>query len=183
MKRPARLIGATLAAAAATAGLAAPAHLAAARGDPVVPAAPPPTRGADATSPVPPVPYPAHNVTAARRPRPRRPRRRLSHRPPSAGAFRNLVLLVRFADHGDRSLPSRDDISRLYNAASRPVAPDAALVPDPSDDVVPTGSVRQVYLANSHGRFDVDTTVADWVDLAHGEAHCESRARCGVIQL
>eukprot|EP00578_Thalassiosira_sp_NH16_P002060 CAMPEP_0181132974 /NCGR_PEP_ID=MMETSP1071-20121207/31284_1 /TAXON_ID=35127 /ORGANISM="Thalassiosira sp., Strain NH16" /LENGTH=1310 /DNA_ID=CAMNT_0023219349 /DNA_START=58 /DNA_END=3990 /DNA_ORIENTATION=+ len=89
--------------------------------------------------------------------------RRLWHS--TTGTFRNLVLLLRFSDHATRPLPSRDDVSRLYNSE------DSHDNEDDDDDVVPTGSVRQVYLANSHGTFTIDTTVADWITLVHPESY------------
>ncbi|KAL7547265.1 hypothetical protein ACHAWF_010583, partial [Thalassiosira exigua] len=91
-------------------------------------------------------------------------RRRLSHA--TTGTFKNLVLLLRFSDHADRALPSRSDISRLYNSESS-----TSLADVPDDDVAPTGSVREAYLANSHGRLRVETTVVDWIDLPDAEAH------------
>ncbi|KAL3769000.1 hypothetical protein ACHAW5_007826 [Stephanodiscus triporus] len=79
------------------------------------------------------------------------------------GTFHNLVLLLRFSDHVDRDLPSRADISRLYNSdASNPFA---------GDDIVPTGSVRQVYESNSYSTLTFETTVVDWITLSKPESY------------
>lgn len=78
------------------------------------------------------------------------------------GKFHNLVFLLRFADHTSRPLPSHADISRLYNSDDKP---------DGNDDVIPTGSVRQVYDVNSYGTFTIDTTVVPWITLSQTEEY------------
>jgi len=80
------------------------------------------------------------------------------------GIFQNLVLLLRFADHTSRSLPSRSDINKLYNS-NEPVS----LTSD--DDIIPTGSIRQFYMVNSFNRFKIDTTVVPWITLSKNEAY------------
>jgi hypothetical protein len=50
----------------------------------------------------------------------------------TTGVMNNLVILVRFADHANRELPSQADVHRLYNSMSTPIF-------DPTDAVVPTG--------------------------------------------
>lgn len=97
---------------------------------------------------------------------------RLGHSP--SGTFPNLVLLLRFADHVDRPLPSRDDISRLYNSEDFPLDDRERLEVRGGDDAAPTGSVRQVYFENSHSTFTVETTVVDWITLPHTEAYYAS---------
>ena len=84
---------------------------------------------------------------------------------PANGTMHNLVLLLRFSDHTKRDLPSRADISRLYNSdATDPFAGDV-------DDIVPTGSVRQVYESNSLSIFTIQTTVVDWITLSKPERY------------
>ena len=84
---------------------------------------------------------------------------------PANGTMHNLVLLLRFSDHAKRDLPSRADISRLYNSDSTdPFAGDV-------DDIVPTGSVRQVYESNSLSIFTIQTTVVDWITLSKPERY------------
>jgi M6 family metalloprotease-like protein len=89
------------------------------------------------------------------------------------GTFHNLVLLLRFADHTDRILPSQADIERLYN--SNDVIPPLFMKDfdndDDDDDVVPTGSVRLFYEAISYNTFTIQTTVIDWITLSHTEAY------------
>lgn len=97
----------------------------------------------------------------------------LQHSP--TGNFPNLILLLRFADHVDRALPSRDDISSLFNSETfrfddaRPIVPRRG-----RGTVAPTGSVRQVYFENSHSTFTVETTVVDWITLPRTEAYYAS---------
>mmetsp|Transcript_25905 Transcript_25905/g.47627 ORF Transcript_25905/g.47627 Transcript_25905/m.47627 type:complete len:580 (-) Transcript_25905:140-1879(-) len=86
----------------------------------------------------------------------------LRHSP--TGTFPNLVLLLRFSDHTSRELPSQADISRLYNSEETGT----------SDDVTPTGSVRQVFFSNSHSIFTVETTVIDWITLPNTEHYYAS---------
>jgi M6 family metalloprotease-like protein len=84
---------------------------------------------------------------------------------PANETMHNLVLLLRFSDHTERDLPSRADISHLYNSdAADPFAGDVS-------DIVPTGSVRQVYKVNSHSTFTIETTVMDWITLSKPESY------------
>jgi hypothetical protein len=57
---------------------------------------------------------------------------------PAAGAIKNLVVMIRFSDHVNRSLPTTANMNVLFNADS----PDATLAP--------TGSVKAVYLEPWH---------------------------------
>lgn len=91
----------------------------------------------------------------------------LKHSP--TGKFPNLVLMLRFSDHKDRELPTREDISRLYN--SEEVTIDDTKVLEKGDDPIPTGSVRQWYFSNSHSTFTIDTTVVGWIDLPNTEKY------------
>jgi len=70
---------------------------------------------------------------------------------------KNLVLLLRFADHGARTLPSVADVETIMN--------------DPGGDPVlaPTGSVRDHYLESSYGSFTIDSTVVGWLDVPEDE--------------
>ena len=81
-----------------------------------------------------------------------------------SGTLHNLVLLLRFSDQTSRTLPSQSDISKLYNSATPTKAGANA-------DVAPTGSVRQVYLENSYGKFTIETTVTEWITLPHTEEY------------
>eukprot|EP00571_Detonula_confervacea_P010624 CAMPEP_0172307488 /NCGR_PEP_ID=MMETSP1058-20130122/8325_1 /TAXON_ID=83371 /ORGANISM="Detonula confervacea, Strain CCMP 353" /LENGTH=1288 /DNA_ID=CAMNT_0013019663 /DNA_START=93 /DNA_END=3959 /DNA_ORIENTATION=+ len=89
----------------------------------------------------------------------------------TTGTFHNLVLLLRFADHASRSLPTQADISRLYNSEETTILQNGLGAGDDDDDIAPTGSVRQVYHANSHGAFTIQTTVVDWITLDYPESY------------
>lgn len=80
------------------------------------------------------------------------------------GIFHNLVILIRFADHTSRTLPSQSDISRLYNSNSNDIT-------NNNDDVVPTGSVKQVYEHNSQSKFTLQTTVTPWIKVSQSESY------------
>lgn len=69
----------------------------------------------------------------------------------------NLLIPLRFADHTDRTLPSVDDMNTIMNHEG-------------AHTLCPTGSVRDVFLASSHGALDVPTTTADWVTVPGTEA-------------
>jgi M6 family metalloprotease-like protein len=70
--------------------------------------------------------------------------------------LKNLVIPMRFKDHGDRSVPRKNKLSTLMNH----VGP---------HDLCPTGSVRDHYLVSSYGALELDSTVAAWVTLSEDE--------------
>jgi M6 family metalloprotease-like protein len=73
--------------------------------------------------------------------------------------LKNLVIPIRFSDHKHRTLPSRDDIDILFNEEEgHPI-------------LAPTGSIRDVFTANSYGKFTLDSEVFGWVDLPETEAY------------
>jgi M6 family metalloprotease-like protein len=80
-----------------------------------------------------------------------------------AGSVDNLVLLLRFSDHGplgqNRTLPSAADVHTIMNA----VGGDPVLAP--------SGSVRDHYLEGSYGQFTIDSTVVGWLDLPFPESY------------
>jgi M6 family metalloprotease-like protein len=69
------------------------------------------------------------------------------------------VVLVRFSDHTGRTLPSESDIDVLMNA----VGGDPVLAP--------AGSLREIYLNNSHGALTLDSTVLAWATVSNTEAY------------
>jgi len=75
------------------------------------------------------------------------------------GAVKNLVVLIRFADHVDRSLPSVANVNALFNA------------PGGDPVVAPTGSIRDLYLKNSYSQFILDSAVQAWITLPQSEAY------------
>jgi M6 family metalloprotease-like protein len=78
--------------------------------------------------------------------------------PPAIGTKKNIVIMLRFFNHLNRTLPLNSDIGVLFNH----VGPDA---------LAPTGSVRDVYLENSYGQLTLNSTVYGWVDLPHTEQY------------
>ncbi len=80
--------------------------------------------------------------------------------PIRSGTLRNLVVLLRFANHTNRQLPTPAAVDVLFNR----VGGDPALAP--------TGSVRDVYEASSYGRLALESTVVPyWIDLPYTEQY------------
>ncbi|QDV43844.1 Immune inhibitor A precursor [Stieleria neptunia] len=75
------------------------------------------------------------------------------------GTVKNLVVLLRFADHANRNLPSKADYDQLFNAQS------------PVPNLAPTGSVKMFYQENSYGKLNLESTVVDWVTLPKTESY------------
>ncbi len=75
------------------------------------------------------------------------------------GPVKNLVVMVRFANHTDRTLPSTSDVDVLFNK----VGGDPVLAP--------TGSIRDVYLQNSYGQMELNSDVQAWVTVSNTEAY------------
>ena len=80
----------------------------------------------------------------------------------TTGSMKNLVVPIRFADHTNRNLPSVGDLTTLMNGGKI------------DNTIIPTGSVRDVFLENSDGRLDIVSTVANWVTISKTEAECAS---------
>lgn len=91
------------------------------------------------------------------------------------GAIKNLVIPIRFKNHWDatvhpntapRVVPSEANIDVLFNAqctAQTPLNCDVS--------IVPTGSVRDVYLENSYGQMDLISEIQSWVNLSNTEQY------------
>lgn len=86
----------------------------------------------------------------------------------TTGMVRNLVIPIRFRDHAPgavhyRPLPTVADLTALFNHDTKAagVAGGGGNRIHPS---CPTGSVRDYYLENSHGQFDLQSTIVDWID-------------------
>ena len=73
--------------------------------------------------------------------------------------IKNLVIMVRFADHQLRKLPSQADVDILFNHRG------------PYPNVAPSGSIRDVYLSNSYGQLDIESKAYGWVTLPQTEAY------------
>lgn len=82
---------------------------------------------------------------------------------PPLGTVKNLVVMVRFADHVGRNLPSTSDVSVLFNSVGG----------DPT--LAPTGSVKDVYYENSYGQMtlnsDVNPGIGGWITVSQTEAY------------
>lgn len=76
-----------------------------------------------------------------------------------SGTIKNLVVMIRFANHSGRTLPTTSDVDVLFNQAGG----------DPQ--LAPTGSVRDVYLENSYSQFNLQSDVQVWVDVSNTEAY------------
>lgn len=72
---------------------------------------------------------------------------------------KNLVIMVRFADHTQRTLPSATEVDILFN--SRGGHP----------TIAKSGSVRDVYLSNSYQQLNLESKVYGWVTLPKTEAY------------
>ena len=98
----------------------------------------------------------------------------------TTGVINNLVILVRFADHTNRELPSQADINRLYNSHSTPIF-------NPKDTIVPTGSVKQFYKATSYNKLTIQTVVSDWITLSkperyYGKSNDDIKFKEGILE-
>jgi M6 family metalloprotease-like protein len=71
----------------------------------------------------------------------------------SFGTLKPLVLCVKFQDHADRDLPSREKIRLLWNGKAENIDP----------DILPTGSIREYLKNNSYGKLLIDAEVKNWV--------------------
>lgn len=80
-----------------------------------------------------------------------------------AGSVKNLVLLLRFSNHGpagqNRTLPTAANVNTIMNA----VGGDPVLAP--------TGSVRDHYLQTSYGQFTIDSVATGWLAVPGTESY------------
>lgn len=81
----------------------------------------------------------------------------------SVSQLKNLVLMIRFSDHVNAALPPASDYDKVFNH----IGP---------DDVVPTGSIRDVFQFNTHGKIVVDSVVTGWIDVPYSEAQAAGPA-------
>lgn len=78
---------------------------------------------------------------------------------PPHGTVKNLVVLAQFFDHGGLQTRPASEYTTLFNTIGG----------DPT--VAPSGSVRDVWKANSYNDLDLVSTVHDWVVLPNSEAY------------
>jgi len=81
----------------------------------------------------------------------------------NAQSLKNLVVLIRFSDHINRILPPPSDFEVLLNG------------PGGSGTVAPTGSVNDVFLANSYGTFRLNSTVVPLITVSGSEKYYADR--------
>ncbi|KAG7364454.1 peptidase M6 [Nitzschia inconspicua] len=74
--------------------------------------------------------------------------------------LKQLALLVRFADHADRKLPAPEEIDVFFNHNGPKESGTAS-----------TGSVADVYRANSFDNFVIDTHVTPWITISKEEKY------------
>jgi M6 family metalloprotease-like protein len=74
--------------------------------------------------------------------------------------LKQLALLVRFKDHTDRKLPSPEEIDILFNHNG-----------PTGNSTARTGSVADIYRANSFDTFVLDTHVSPWQHISKTEAY------------
>jgi M6 family metalloprotease-like protein len=79
------------------------------------------------------------------------------HLQQSTGAVKFLVLLVRFTDHVNRTLPSLSDIQTLFFGTTW-------------SDLIPTGSIQEYLRVNSYNLLSLQADVYDWVTTDNTEA-------------
>ncbi len=79
-----------------------------------------------------------------------------------SSSVKNLVILMRFADHGpggqNRTLPATTDFDTIMNQIGG----------DPT--LAPTGSVKDHYLEDSYNQFTINSTIAGWFTMPEDEA-------------
>lgn len=77
---------------------------------------------------------------------------------------KNLVILMRFKDHKNsgRTLPDLADFDQIFNKVGGHL--------DHVRSGVKSGSVRDFYLESSHGKFELNSTIVDWVDMDKTES-------------
>jgi len=103
---------------------------------------------------------------------------RLSSSPPllrhaTTGSLHGLVLLVRFKGHGPEDVPKKEDIETLFNSDIG-VDVTKPMEKQEGNEVNPTGSVHEMYVANSHGALQISATVTEWIPLDHDEKYYAS---------
>lgn len=82
----------------------------------------------------------------------------------TTGALRNLVVLIRFADHVTAELPSPGDLDAVLNAdGGHPT-------------LAPTGSVKDYFHHSSYGKLTVESVVSDWITVSRPEEYYADNA-------
>lgn len=72
---------------------------------------------------------------------------------------KNLVILLRFSDHQNRTLPTQQDFNVFMNSNTT------------HPTLAPTGSFKTYYKNNSYGKFDPQSTITKWINLPNTESY------------
>jgi M6 family metalloprotease-like protein len=83
---------------------------------------------------------------------------------------KNLVILIRFADHKSRTLPTPTDYHTFFNSNTA------------HKTLCPTGSIRSFYLENSYGKLNISSTIVGWIDVDMTEQEVAAN-KAGLTQL
>jgi hypothetical protein len=81
------------------------------------------------------------------------------------GSVKNLVIPFKFSDHATRTLPTKNDLTILFNGSTQECNNNQAICGK-------SGSVRSFYDIDSYGQLDLTSVVVDWVNIGvtEGEA-------------
>lgn len=90
------------------------------------------------------------------------------------GVRPHLVVLIRFADHHHKVLPSAANVDELFNGHNGKSGQKGKGV---SRKIAPSGSIKQLFKQNSYGQLEINSTVAQWIDLPHPQAYYAKRSR------
>ena len=75
----------------------------------------------------------------------------------SVRRLRNLVLMIRFTDHPESTLPPASDYDTIFNN----IGP---------DEVIPSGSIRDVFQFNTYGQILIESVVTGWIAVPYSES-------------
>jgi hypothetical protein len=71
--------------------------------------------------------------------------------PKTKGTTKTLVLLIRFSDHANHEVPSKEDFEFLFNGKGS------------NDERAPTGTMQDFFQTQSLMSFNIDAHVEDWI--------------------
>ena len=79
--------------------------------------------------------------------------------PQTQGTTKTIVILVRFSDHADRPMPSKQDLDFFFNT------------PGEDEVLAPTGTLKEFFRKQSFGKYSVEAHVQDWVTVSQTESY------------
>lgn len=77
--------------------------------------------------------------------------------PRTIGTTRAIVVLVRFSDHVDREMPSRQDLDYFFNGHGT------------HEELAPTGTLQEFFKLQSYGQYTVVGDLQDWIVAPYTE--------------